>query len=347
MPDVQEIFRMSTQKVDQAPGALQRQIDRRRRADRNRKAGAFTLVAAIVVVAVAAALILRSGPTDTVPVSITDCTERVGAVSTMGVLDLASCEFTSFEGLPELPYPRIFQVSDDGSKVAFVGLPAGETYATQIYVMNIDGSGLERVTDDLEAFGPAWSPDGTRIVYTGFRNDGEATRDLYILDLETRGVERLTHGNALDEQYPDWSPDGTSVVFTAPPYGSPATTGIYRVDVASQEVERLSVGRDFVPRYSPDGTTLAFDRGEPIRDLWVSDADATDAEPVLDAEVSEEFPAWSPDGTRLLYTEIDADRSYADLHVLDLLTSETRLVLRGVFAAAWLPDGNRIVVMPA
>src|SRR5262245_58488848 len=232
MPDVQEIFQMSTQKVDQAPGAMQRQIDRRRRAGRNRKAGAFTLVAAIVVVAVAAALILRSGPTDTVPVSITDCTERVGTSSTMGILDLASCGFTSFEGLPELPYPRIFQVSGDGSRVAFVGLPAGETLATQIYVMNIDGSGLRQVTDDPEAYGPAWSPDGTRIVYTAFK-DGETTRDLYVLDLETNGTERLTSGNEIDEQYPDWSPDGASVVFTAPPWGSPAAAGIYRVDVAS------------------------------------------------------------------------------------------------------------------
>ena len=37
MPDVQEVFRMATQKVRQDPGALDRQVKKQRKAARNRR----------------------------------------------------------------------------------------------------------------------------------------------------------------------------------------------------------------------------------------------------------------------------------------------------------------------
>ena len=52
MPDVQEVFRMSTQKVGPDPGALERQHTRQRRRSVGKKLGAFAVAAAIAVVAV-------------------------------------------------------------------------------------------------------------------------------------------------------------------------------------------------------------------------------------------------------------------------------------------------------
>lgn len=49
MPDVQEVFRMATQKVRPDPGALQRQHRDQRRAVTKRKAGVYALVAGLVV----------------------------------------------------------------------------------------------------------------------------------------------------------------------------------------------------------------------------------------------------------------------------------------------------------
>src|SRR5687767_10034710 len=48
MPDVQEVFRVATQKVRPDPGALERQLDQQRRSTIRRKAGAYALVAAVV-----------------------------------------------------------------------------------------------------------------------------------------------------------------------------------------------------------------------------------------------------------------------------------------------------------
>jgi len=46
MPDLQEVFRMSTQKVKPDPGALERQHTRQRRRSVGKKVGAFALAAA-------------------------------------------------------------------------------------------------------------------------------------------------------------------------------------------------------------------------------------------------------------------------------------------------------------
>jgi hypothetical protein len=52
MPDVQEVFRMATQKVRPEPGALERQFRGQRKRSRNRKIGGFALAGVIVAAAV-------------------------------------------------------------------------------------------------------------------------------------------------------------------------------------------------------------------------------------------------------------------------------------------------------
>ncbi len=51
MPEVQEVFRMATQKVKPDPGAMERQFRGQRRRTTRRKAGVYGLVAALVIAA--------------------------------------------------------------------------------------------------------------------------------------------------------------------------------------------------------------------------------------------------------------------------------------------------------
>lgn len=66
MPEVQEVFRMSTQKVKPDPGALERQHTRQRRRSAGRKFGAIAVAAAIGLIAVVLILVSRPA-TDTAP----------------------------------------------------------------------------------------------------------------------------------------------------------------------------------------------------------------------------------------------------------------------------------------
>ncbi|NIP78522.1 MAG: amidohydrolase, partial [Gemmatimonadetes bacterium] len=91
----------------------------------------------------------------------------------------------------------------------------------------------------------------------------------------------------------DVSPDGETVVFDL-------LGDLYAMPVEGGEATRLTSGPafDFQPRYSPDGSTIAFtsDR-DGAQNIWLMDPDGSDLRQVTeegDREVNS--PAWSPDG---------------------------------------------------
>lgn len=98
------------------------------------------------------------------------------------------------------------QVSPDGQKLAF------EVYGGNLYVMNIDGSGL---MDLGQANRPSWSPDSKYVVAMIAEDNGEniLRSDLYALS--TDGSERinLTANTELIAMNPDWSPKGDKIAF--------------------------------------------------------------------------------------------------------------------------------------
>ena len=67
MPEVQEVFRMATQKVRPDPGFADRQYDHRRKQERSSKLAAFAMAAAIGVAAIVLILVNRPGQEATTP----------------------------------------------------------------------------------------------------------------------------------------------------------------------------------------------------------------------------------------------------------------------------------------
>jgi hypothetical protein len=100
--------------------------------------------------------------------------------------------------------------------------------------------------------------------------------------------------------------------------------------------------------WSPDGTQIAvaiFPLDNGPRELWVADADGSNATKLTEADnVSE--PAWSPDGSSIVFAADDADGS--SIHVIGADGSDDRVigeVLHGpdYFSAAFSPDGTQIL----
>ncbi|HEY8017876.1 MAG TPA: hypothetical protein VIG53_00135 [Actinomycetota bacterium] len=69
MPDVQEVFRMATQKVGPEPGALDRQLTRQRRSGGARKMGAFAVAASFIALTVAVFALTRTSSGDSTQVA--------------------------------------------------------------------------------------------------------------------------------------------------------------------------------------------------------------------------------------------------------------------------------------
>ena len=121
--------------------------------------------------------------------------------------------------------------SPDGKELAFVGVnDNGPKYkpvnGRAIFVVDVDGTGLRRVTPwSLRAgAGPEgidWSPDGTRIL---FRSqplvDDDSGGNLFTIGVDGQSLRQLTHFRPIptspgDLRVGSYSPDGSSILFAS------------------------------------------------------------------------------------------------------------------------------------
>jgi TolB protein len=103
------------------------------------------------------------------------------------------------------------QYSDDGARIVFV---RGREVGTAVFVVDVDGSDLRRITPwNMTAGHPWWSPDGTRIVfYDSVRIPDD--QHIFVVNADGTGLQQLTDGHEEGDFHPSWSPDGQEILFT-------------------------------------------------------------------------------------------------------------------------------------
>ncbi len=157
-----------------------------------------------------------------------------------------------------------------------------------------DGEKRKRVTSGpAQDFEPAWSPDGSKIAFTRGFEQGDSG-DIYVKDLTSGDVTRLTHTSAYDHQVA-WTPLGDKLVFER---DYDAASSIFIVDADGSNLARLTSGShfDLMPAVSPDGHQIAFgtDRGTPLTDLWVMNANGGKKHAIANSPAGEAEPDWQP-----------------------------------------------------
>jgi Tol biopolymer transport system component/DNA-binding winged helix-turn-helix (wHTH) protein len=225
--------------------------------------------------------------------------------------------------------------------------------------------------DGEYADSPALSRDGKLLAYSSGKN---GVRDLYLKQIAGGQPLRLTldgAGNAA----PDFSPDGSRIVFRSNHGGG----GIYEIAAFGGEARLLA--RDGVdPKYSPDGTKVAFWTGSDVLPtvpgtgtVWVVPSAGGQPLRMGAGLTTARQPIWSPDGRSLLVIGY-ASNKLSDGSALDWWTISNngdvagRAGIRDALLAAglnpggdydaaarvtdtstlpyptcWLPDPNRVI----
>jgi TolB protein len=133
--------------------------------------------------------------------------------------------------------------SPDRTRLTFMRVASTErgTARSAIFVVNVDGTGLHRLTPlKTNAIFPRWSPDGSRIAFStnGDNFSDQLSANVFTIRPDGRGLTQVTHDANNNHSFtPDWSPDGTKLVFAH------ATAGEDHIDL---DVHDLHSGRTSV-----------------------------------------------------------------------------------------------------
>jgi TolB protein len=106
-----------------------------------------------------------------------------------------------------------FDYSPEGGRIVFfrIDYSRPERNRTALFVVNVDGGGLRRITSwGLGGFTASWSPDGRWILF-------DANGRIWSVHPDGSGLRKLaidTGGRDYFAQQPVWSPDGTMIALS-------------------------------------------------------------------------------------------------------------------------------------
>ncbi len=199
------------------------------------------------------------------------------------------------------------RLSPDGRLVAYVVTRIDQeenAYRSAIWLAPVDGSEEPRQFSSGERrdLSPRWSPDGRWLAFVSTR-DGEeekAKGQLYVVPAHGGEARKLTSGDESVESIA-WSPDSSRIAFAR------------RVRDAAydEEDDRKRAPRRFTRVfYKLDSVGWVGDRR---RHLFVVGLDGGDERQLTQGDCENEDPAWSPDGSRLVFPSMRGERWDVDL----------------------------------
>jgi TolB protein len=174
-------------------------------------------------------------------------------------------------------------VSPDGARIAMVLSKSG---SPNIWVCDINGKNLKRLTTGLEDSSPCWSPDGKWIC---FATKTSERRRLAKIPAGGGAVQYLNTAGTPNPTEPDWSPDGKFIAFTS--QMRDFNICVLPTD-GSQGPTILATGRN--PSWSPNSRTLVYNHGPDGRQtVSVLDVFTKQYKDCARATGSNSQPAWA------------------------------------------------------
>jgi hypothetical protein len=232
-------------------------------------------------------------------------------------------------------------ISPDGSLIAWFkrirpitfsgpdGSGGGIGASSELWVSPTDGGPGRRLVptpdDPLISYeSPVWSPDGRSIAFAAMRaviagGDAWSYRDaIHVVRADGTDLRVLTDHPGSDSAWLAWSPDSRHLAYTALPgetTAHPALGGdeyqrfqgddvfVIATDGTGERNLTQSQQGEYQPRWSPDGTAIAWLGSETGDQLVVQPMDGTSpiGAAIQGPRIGSDDFVWSPDGTRIAF----------------------------------------------
>jgi len=180
-----------------------------------------------------------------------------------------------------------------------------------LWSMPFSGGHARQITPwQLEAARPDWSPRGDAVAFEAYSG---GTFHIWTMKPDGTSVRQLTFGHG-DDREPRWSPDGTRIAFSSDrAFGG--SYDIWVVEVATGKLTQVTSAdlEEFEPSWSPDAKWLAFVSGprEGVMQIESIGLATGERKTLITSPDGARLasPAWSPDGAKIAYTQIQSNQS--------------------------------------
>ena len=250
---------------------------------------------------------------------------------------------TNLQQLTDTPHRQEFAPAwnADGTKIAFWRTKAPIGPGT-IWVMDADGSNPVRLTEDIDARDPVWSPNGRRIAFSSYV--GSSSNNIYTMRASDGGGRVRVTPWPSREFEPAWSPDGTSIAFTRG-FERGDVGDIWSIELATGQATQLTAtpAYDHQVAWFPDSAAVVFERAKFVTAKIVTvDADGN-GQSALTSGFFDANPAPSPTGGTIVFASDRIGGFLPDLWMMQADGASPQVILDLPFAST-TPDWQPVPV---
>lgn len=193
-----------------------------------------------------------------------------------------------------------------------------------------------------------WSPDGRKIICRPTAN--KVTWDMAILDEGGRLIRIVRPFENASVSQALFRPDNPEIILFKGRKTLYSKEELYSMDLKTDKVERITERPIYAFDVSPDGKTIAFtaprDDSEPKSQpcIWAMDSDGGNPRKLTDTD-GDATPAWSPDGSSIVFTSTGKRSSFRQVYTMDVAGRNVRQVTAGPSHKAkpcWSPDSRKL-----